>query len=294
LRVTCHPQIRHLFHQGLVVTIPHYIMTRKIYKDKVVIITGASSGIGRELAYQLASQGACLALAARNAARLETVCGECQTCGGQALVIPTDVGEKKQCEAVIRQTVERYGRIDVLVNNAGITMWAYFEDLQNLDTFERIMQVNYLGSVYCTYYALPYLKQTRGQIVGISSLTGKTGVPTRSGYAASKHAMAGFFDSLRIELAQSGVSVTMIYPGFVATEVRTRALGADGESLGQSPVRENEVMPVEKCVQLMLKAMQQRKRELVMTFRGQMGLWLKLIAPGLVDRIARQAIQQGR
>ena len=168
------------------------------------------------------------------------------------------------------------------------------QQFPDLTLFKQTMDINFYGAVYCTYYALPYLKQTRGRLVGVSSLAGKNGVPTRSGYAASKHAMAGFFDSLRIEVAPSGVSVTMIYPGFVATAVRERAFGSDGQPLGQSPVRESEVMPVDQCARLIIRAMAQRKRELVMTWRGQVGLWLKLIAPGLVDRIARQAIAAGR
>jgi short-subunit dehydrogenase len=156
------------------------------------------------------------------------------------------------------------------------------------------MRTNYLVSVYCTHYALPYLKQSRGQIVGISSLTGKTGVPTRSGYAANKHAMAGFFDSLRIELAPYGVTVSMIYPGFVASKVRARAFGPDGKALVTSPVQEGKVMTVETCARLIIGVMAYRKRELVMTLRGKLGQWLKLIAPGLVDRIANQAIKVGR
>ena len=270
-------------------------MTDNFYKDKVVVITGASSGIGKELAYRLAEQGACLALAARDKGRLEAAQAECLKRGARgALAIPTDVAEQSQCEALIRQTVEAYQRIDVLVNDAGISMWANFEDLKSLDMLEKIMRVNYLGSAYCTYYAIPYLKLSKGQIVGVSSLAGKNGIPTRSGYAASKHAMTGFFDSLRIELAPYGVSVTMIYPGFVTTEIRKRAFAAGGEEMGKSPVRENEVMTVEECVQIMLKAMVKRKREVVMTLRGQAGLWMKLIAPGLVDRIALQAIRKGR
>jgi short-subunit dehydrogenase len=269
-------------------------LTRNTFKDKVVIITGASSGIGRELAHQLASQGAWLSLAARDTKRLETVMAECLALGGKAFAVRTDVSDPAQCEDCIRQTVEHYGRIDVLVNNAGITMWANFEDVQDLTPFEQIMRVNYLGSLYCTHYALPHLKQTKGLIVAISSLTGKTGVPTRSAYAASKHAMVGFFDSLRIELVPSGVGVTMIYPGFVKSEVRQRALGPDGKPLGESPVRESEVMPVETCARLIIKAMARRQREMVMTLRGKLGQWLKLIAPGLVDRIARNAIQSGK
>jgi NAD(P)-dependent dehydrogenase (short-subunit alcohol dehydrogenase family) len=200
------------------------------FKDAVVIITGASSGIGKELALQLAEQGAQLVLAARSADLLEQVADECRAKGAAAaaeavaVAVPTDVTEIEQCRKLVGQAVANYGRIDMLVNNAGTTMWARLEEVKDLSIYEKIMRANYLGSVYCTYFALPYLKQSRGRIVGISSLTGKAGVPTRSGYAASKHAMAGFFDSLRIELAGSGVSVTMAYPGFVATGVRRVAL----------------------------------------------------------------------
>ena len=269
-------------------------MVQSIFKDKVVVITGASSGIGRELAYQLAVQGAWLSLAARNIERLDLVRTECERCGAKAIAVSTDVSEPAQCAELIRKTVEHYSRLDILVNNAGKTMYTNFEDVKDLSIFEKLMCVNYLGSVYCTYYALPYLKQTQGRIVGVSSLTGKTGVPTRSGYAASKHAMAGFFDSLRIEVAQHKVSITMIYPGFVATAVREQAFGEDGQSVGQSTVQEGEVMPVERCAQLILRAAAQRRREVVMTLRGKIGVWLKLLAPGLVDRIARRAIRTGR
>lgn len=269
-------------------------MGSSAFRDRVVLITGASSGIGRELALQLAGQGAWLALAARDARRLEEAASRCIALGGKAIAMPTDVAERVQCESLIGRTVEAYGRLDALVNNAGITMWAKFDDLNDPSVLEPIMRVNFFGGVYCTYYALPHLKRTRGLIVGISSLTGKTGVPTRSGYAASKHAMAGFFDSLRIELAPSGVGVTMIYPGFVTTEVRERALGPDGRPLGASPVQEEKVMSVERCARIILKAMERRRREVVMTARGKAGAWLKLVAPGLVDRMALRAIERGR
>jgi short-subunit dehydrogenase len=147
---------------------------------------------------------------------------------------------------------------------------------------------------HCTYYALPYLKQTHGRLVGVSSLAGKNGVPTRSGYAATKHVIAGFFDSLRIELADSGETVMLIYPGFVTAEIREGAVGADGQPPGRSPVREGEVMTTEECACLMIKAMARRKREEVMTARGKLGPWVKLIAPGVVDRMARQAIEEGK
>ena len=265
-------------------------MKRFPFSDNVVMVTGASAGIGHQLALQLADQGARLVLAARTVKKLEGVADQCRQRGAQVLVVQTDVAQPLQCKNLIEETVKEYGCIDTLINNAGISMWARFEEIKDLSLMEEIMRVNYFGSMYCTYYALPYLKRSRGRIVGISSLTGKAGVPTRTVYAASKHAMAGFFDSLRIELADYGVSVTMIYPGFVATEVRKRAWGADGKPLEKSPLRETEVMTADSCAQFILKAAAQRKRELVMTRRGRLGLWLKLIAPRLVDRMACKAI----
>ncbi len=267
-------------------------MAKYSFQDQVVLITGASSGIGKELALQLAEKGALLALGARHLEKLEAVAKSCLQKGGRALAVQLDVADKENCRVFIEKTVDEYGKIDLLVNNAGISMWAYFEEFTDLTPFEQIMQVNYFGSLYCTFYALPYLRKTNGRLVGISSLTGKTGVPTRSGYAASKHAVAGFFDTLRIELKNTGVSVTMIYPGFVATDVRRLAMGSDGKSLGRSPLDESGTMTVEKCVNLMIPAIASRKRELVMTLKGKLGLWLKLIAPGLVDRIALKAVSK--
>ena len=264
------------------------------FKDNVVVLTGASRGIGRELALQLADQGARLTLSARDTAALEEVAELCRTRGGQAVAIPADVGEEPQCAALIRRSVETFGRIDTLINNAGISMWALFEEITDLSMFERIMRINYLGSVWCTWHALPHLKQTRGRLVAVASLTGKTGVPTRSGYAASKHAMVGFFDTLRIELAESGVSVTVTCPDFVATEIRERAFGPDGNPLAVSPVQEGKVMTAATCARLILASAARRERELIPSARGKLGLWLKLVAPSLIDRIARKAIAEGR
>lgn len=262
--------------------------------ENVIIITGASVGIGRELALQLADKGAWLALAARDANKLEDVAVQCRQRSAKAIFIPTDVTQESQCENLIERTVSEYGRIDTLINNAGLSMFARFDEIQDLKMLEQIMQVNYLGSVYCTFYTLPHLKVTKGRIVGISSMLGKTGAPTRSGYSASKHALAGFYDSLRIECADDGVSVTVIYPGFVSTGIRERALGPDAKPLGKSPFSETGIMTVDTCVRSTIKAIIRRKRELVMTPRGKVGLWLKLIAPGLVDNIARKAIEEGR
>lgn len=266
-------------------------MSRSAFYENVTIITGASSGIGRELAYQLADQGAWLVLAARNADALEETAAVCRQRGGRAISVPTNVTNQESCQQLIQRTVEEYGRINTLVVNAGITMWATFEDLEELHLLEKIMRVNYFGSVYCTHYALPHLKKTRGRIAAVASLTALNGVPTRSGYAASKHALKGFFDSLRIELADSGVSVTISYPDFVATGMRDRAFGPDGTILGKSPLEEGKVMTTETSVRSLVRALAKRKREDKQNLRGKVGPWIKLFAPGLIDNMARKAVQ---
>jgi len=263
-------------------------------ENNVIIITGASAGIGKELTLQLAPQKTRLVLAARSHEQLEKVAATCRELGAQTLCVQTDVANRAQCENLIEQTIKAFGRIDVLVNNAGMSMWAEFQTIQDISVFEKLMQVNYLGSVYPTFYALPHLLESKGRIVAVSSLTGKNGVPTRTGYAASKHALVGFFDSLRIELDDTGVSVTMIYPGFVKSQVRKRALGADGQPLGASKLDEEKIMPVDVCVRRMIRAIEKRDRELLMTTKAKIGLWLKLISPKLVDKIAKKSIQTGR
>ncbi|HET9652756.1 MAG TPA: SDR family oxidoreductase [Usitatibacter sp.] len=253
-------------------------------RGKVVAITGASRGIGSELARQLASCGARLVLAARTESELEEVAAACRERGAAVITVRADVAVERDCQAIVSGAVLGFGRLDVLVNNAGITMVAWLQELEDASILEQVMRVNYLGAAYCTYYALPYLRESRGQVVAINSLAGLLGVPTRTGYAASKHAMTGFFDSLRIELEGSGVTVTSIHPGFVATAIRASA-GAD-------TVR--EAMSVEACAARIVRAIERRERRVVMTARGRMGLWLRLLAPGLVDRIARRAIERGR
>lgn len=263
-------------------------MKENDFRENAVIITGASYGIGQELAMQLARRGAWLALGARNVERLKEVSRQCTQLGGKVVVIPTDVGIKSQCKNLIEGTVAEYGRVNTLINNAGFGVASRFDEMQDLTLFEKVIQVNFLGSVYCTHYALPYLKVTQGRLVSVSSLRGKYPSATADGYGASKHAMAGFFDSLRVELAHSGVSVTMIYPGWVSTGVSSRALKLDGDPTGQISVHEKDAMPVEACASLIIQAAEKRKRELVMTLQGKIGLWLRLIAPGIVEQIARK------
>jgi short-subunit dehydrogenase len=246
------------------------------------------------MALQMAKSGAKLALAARRHENLETIAKKCRDLGGEAIAIACDVSKSEDCERTIAQTVEHFGKLDILINNAGITMWSLFEDIADLASMKQIMEINYYGAVYCTYYALPHLKKSKGRIVAVSSLTGKTGVPTRSLYAGSKHAMAGFFDSLRIELAGSGVSVITTYPGFVATATREKGLDGKGGQVGDSPVKEGEIMSAETCAAIILDAIAKRKREVVFTLRGKIGMFLKPFFPKFLDRIAAKAIAKGK
>lgn len=269
-------------------------MAQSEFRDNVVVITGASAGIGREIARQLAQSGAKLVLAAREPALLEAAAAECRSLGGEATAVQTDVGESEQCRRLIEAAMESFGRIDTLVNNAGISMHARFEDMSDIHAVDRITRINYFGSVYCTWYALPHLKRTHGRIVGVASITGKNGVPTRTLYAGTKHAMAGFFDSLRIELRTEGVTVTMAYPGFVATDIAQRALGPDGLPLGTRPVHKDLVMQVDDCARQIIAAAAGRKREIIMARRARLGMLVKLVWPEKIDELAEQAIRQGR
>ncbi|MES2117973.1 MAG: SDR family oxidoreductase [Pseudomonadota bacterium] len=261
---------------------------------KVIIITGSSDGIGAEMARQLAAahkDGVALVLAARNRAQLEQVAGQCGALGAQTLVVPTDVSVQAQCQALVEATVARFGRIDALVNNAGRSAHALFEEVRDLGWYEELMRINLWGSVWCTHAALPYLKQSRGSIVAVSSLAGLIGVPGRTAYNATKFAMGGFFEGLRAELKQAGVSVTIAYPGVVATQIRHRGFNAAGQALGSSSLKEDDAMSVQQCAGLIVSGMERRKREVVMSAKGKLGRWLKLIAPGLVENMALAALK---
>lgn len=261
------------------------------FGGKSVIITGASSGIGAGLAEELARRGAYVTLAARHRAKLHDVAERCRHRGGKAIVVPTDVTDPEACKTLVDHAVDSFERIDYLVNNAGITMWARFDEITDLTLFERIMRVNYLGAVYCTHHALPHLKKTQGLLVAISSLTGKTGVPTRTAYAASKHALQGFCDSLRVELRNTGVGVSVISPGFVDTGVREQALGPDGQPRESSPRDESRGnMSLDRCVEIIVEAMAHRRRDVVMTQQGRAGVLLKTVAPKVLDGIAARAV----
>jgi short-subunit dehydrogenase len=261
--------------------------------NSVVLLTGASVGIGREMALQLAAPGVRLALAARDREKLDEVAALCRAKGAEALVVPTDVGVEADCRRLVDTVVTTFGGLDTLLLNAGQDMGVRLDALEELSILERIVRINYLGPAWLTHAALPALKERRGRIVVVSSLAGLTGVPTRSGYAASKHALHGFFDSLRIELAGSGVSVTLACPDFVKSEIHRRALGADGQALGTSPLREEKIMSAAECARLILAAGAARKRMALLSLRGRLGRYVQVLFPGLIDRIAAHAVARG-
>jgi NAD(P)-dependent dehydrogenase (short-subunit alcohol dehydrogenase family) len=264
------------------------------FGGRAVVVTGASSGIGKALSLELAKQKPRLVLAARDEGRLAEAARQCEAAGAETLVVPTDVASENACRNLIERAVDRFGGIDVLVVNAGRTMWARFDEIEDLAPYEELMRVNYFGCVYPTFYALPHLKRSRGRIVAVSSIAGLTGVPERTAYAASKHALFGFFDSLRIELAGSGVSVTIAAPDFVATEIHRRAIGPDGKPLGRSPMDEPRLMSAEECARRIVRAMERRQRRWVGSLRGRLGLLARPFAPGLVDAVAARAIRKHR
>ncbi|MES3002192.1 MAG: SDR family oxidoreductase [Pseudomonadota bacterium] len=263
---------------------------------KVFVITGASDGIGAEIARQLASKhgaDAALVLAARSEPKLREVAKQCESHGARTLAVVMDVASETRCRSLIEQTLDRFGRIDALINNAGMSAQALFSDVsaEDLHWYEDLMKVNLWGSVWCTHAALPALKESRGHIVAVSSLAGLVGVPGRTAYSATKFAMTGFFEALRTELKSAGVSVTTAFPGVVATAIRHRGYNAQGQPAGSSGLKEDGAMTVEACARLIIDGMNRRKREVVMTAKGKLGRFVKLLAPGVIESAALAALK---
>ncbi len=252
-------------------------------KDKIVVITGASSGIGKALAYEFASRGASLVLAARRMDRLQQI--EQELTGTEILSVQADVSKEEDCENLMKQAVDRFGQIDVLINNAGISMRALFADL-DVSVMKRLMDVNFWGTVYCTKSALPHLLKTKGSVVGVISIAGYVGLPARTGYSASKYAIRGFLDALRIENLKTGLHVLVAAPGFTASEVREVALTQDGSAQGQTPRDESKMMTAEECAKHIANAVKKRKRELILTFvEGKLTVFLGKFLPRLLDKL---------
>ena len=253
-------------------------------KNKTVIITGASSGIGLATAKAFAQLGAQVVLAARNYDKIKNIEQEMQAAGQQALAVKTDVSKEEDCKNLINQTVSRFGKIDILVNNAGISMRALFKDLQ-LEVLKKLMDVNFWGTVYCTKYALPYLLKTQGSVVGVSSIAGFVGLPARTGYSASKFAMHGFLNTLRIETLKDGLHVMIIAPGFTASNIRKTALVADGTAQGETPRNEEKMMSAEEVAAHLIKGIKKRKRIVVLTTQGKLTVWLNKFFPSFMDKM---------
>lgn len=256
---------------------------KRTFEKKVVIITGASSGIGLATAREFAANGARLVLAARSEDKLQEIAGELSSLT-DVLCVKTDVSVMEDCKNLIDKTIDRFGSIDILINNAGISMRALFNDM-DLSVMERLMAVNFWGTVYCTKFALPWLLKSKGSVVGVISTAGYKGLPARTGYSASKFAINGFLDTLRVENLFTGLHVLVFAPGFTTSNIRMTALTADGSQQGSTPRAEDKMMSAEKVARIMLRAIRRRRRRVTLTFTSKMLLLLTRIAPGLTDKL---------
>ena len=257
-------------------------MAKNIFVDKVVIVTGASSGIGAATAREFALNGSKVVLAARSEKSLAIIADDLKKLNCDALFVKTDVSREEDCRNLIERTVEKYGTIDILVNNAGLSMRASFADV-DLKVLHRLMDVNFWGTVYCTKYALPYLIAQKGTLIGVSSVAGFHGLPGRTGYSASKFAVHGLLETIRIENLKKGLHVMIIAPGFTSTEIRKHALTASGEEQGESPRDEGKLMPPEFVAKWVLKGIRKRKRNKLLTLEGKLTALFQRIVPSLVD-----------
>lgn len=260
-------------------------------KGKVAIVTGASSGIGLATVKEFASRGASVVLAARNTSKLESTVQELNSqygndanCKSRFIAVTADVSKEEDCKNLVAKSVEHFGRIDILVNNAGISMRAMFKDL-DLSVIRNLMDVNFWGTVYCTKYALPYLLEAKGSVVGVISIAGFKGLPARTGYSSSKFAIYGFLDTLRIEHLHDGLHVMVFAPGFTTSNIRNVALTADGSQQGETPRDEEKMMSAEEVAARMAKGIIKRKSQIVLTPIGNLTVWLNKFFPRLVDRL---------
>lgn len=253
-------------------------------KDKVVVITGATSGIGKALALKFASCGSMVAANGRDRQRLDDLKQALNNAGQPSLIIAGDVSKEEDCRKLIDNTIKEFGRIDVLINNAGISMRALFSEM-DLEVFRKVVDINFWGAVYTTKYAIPYILQSRGSVVGISSIAGKKGLPGRTGYSASKFAMEGFLEALRLENRKTGVHVLVACPGFTESRIRENALDSGGNSQESSPRDEKGMMSAETVAEKIYKAVRSRKRDLVLTGQGKTAVLLNNLFPKLADSL---------
>ncbi|MDT3405565.1 SDR family oxidoreductase [Mucilaginibacter terrae] len=253
--------------------------------NKVIIITGASSGIGKALAYELASRGANLVLGARQFVTLCEITSDIQKqFNVKALAVQCDVTVEDDCALLVKQAKLTFNRVDVLINNAGISMRALFQDL-DLQVLKSLMDVNFWGTVYTTKHALPEILKTQGSIVGVSSIAGYKGLPGRTGYSASKFAMNGFLDALRVENLKTGVHIMTACPGFTASNIRNTALNKDAKQQGESSLEEDKMMTAEEVAKAIAKGLENRSRTLVLTGQGKLTVFLSKFFPAWLDKL---------
>ena len=254
------------------------------FKGKNVIVTGASSGIGLALAREFAASGANVMLGARSEGKLQEAVAAIRDAGGTADYVVTDVVSEEDCRRLVESTVAAYGGVDILICNAGLSMRALFDDV-DLSVLHRLMDVNFWGAVNCCKYALPYLQRSHGSIVGVSSVAGLHGLPGRTGYSASKYAMTGFLETLRIENMKKGLHVMIACPGFTALNVRFSALTADGSQQGATPRNEAKMMTPEQVARIIMRGIKRRKRLCLMEYEGRLTHFIKKFSPALLDKL---------
>lgn len=250
------------------------------FENKVAVITGGTSGIGKALAIDLLKAGAKVAVCARKQDALHAMSRELNT--DALFTYVADVSKEEDCKAFIEQTIAQFGKVDILINNAGISMRALFNGV-NLSVLKQLMDINFWGTVYCTNYALPSILANKGTIVGVSSIAGYRGLPGRTGYSASKFAMQGFLESLRTELLHTGVNVMWVCPGFTASNIRNTALNEKGGVQGETPLDEGKLMSAEAVAAAINNSIAKRKRTLVLTTQGKLTVFLSKILPGFLD-----------
>lgn len=253
-------------------------------KEKIVVITGASSGIGKACALKFAKHCKGVVIASRDMEKLMQTEKEIAAVNQNVLSVKTDVSLESDCKNLLEQTVNKFGRVDVMLCNAGLSMRALFEEV-DLSVLKKLMDVNFWGTVYCTKYALSHLLKTKGSLIGISSVAGKKGLPGRTGYSASKFAMEGFLETVRTENLKKNLHVLVACPGFTASEIRNTALNKDGQKQGESPREENKMMSSDEVADRIYSAVENRKRDLVLTTNGKLTVWLNKFFPSFMDGI---------
>jgi len=260
-------------------------------RDKVVLVTGASSGIGRATALQFTKSGSKLVIAARSEERLNETKKMIEEIGGEVLSVIADVSKEEDCKDLIAKSINHYGQLDVLVNNAGISMRATLEDLE-LSVLKQLMDVNFWGMVYCTKYALPHLLRQKGSVIGVSSIAGYVGLPARTGYSASKFAMHGFLEALRTENLGNDLHVLIACPGFTESNIRKTALDASGSSQSESPRKEEKMMSADEVAKEIYNACKARKQTLVLTTEGKAAVFLSKFFPKTIQKMVYKKMKK--